>query len=213
MQLAGMDWVGGVAYPELGVVIVAAPATGEGLLELQQDIPHELTHKVLYDALGVQGYASLPTWVNEGLATYFETRPDPDRAVALQSAAESGSLLPLPDLCLPFPDDPHLAQLGYAQSQSIMTYVRASYGWSGIRELLRVYGDGLGCDSGVQRALGVDLRQLEHDWRVWVQQDSQDSASAAGSSISLLLHDVRAWLALLAVLLLPSLASAISGRT
>jgi len=213
MQLAGYNWVGGVTYPELGVVLVAVPPDGDGLLAIKQDIPHELTHRVLFDMLGAQGYAGLPTWLDEGLATNFEERPDPTRALALQQAT---SLIPMSELCAPFPDDPERAQLAYAESASLVTYLRQTYGWSSLRALISAYADGKACNTGVRDVLGMDLGQLEHAWRVWLEQSEStqpaSDTSTALAEAALLWHDAGPWLMLLAALLLPGLLFFVVAR-
>ena len=215
MQLAGFDWVGGVTYPELGVVLVAVPPNDEGLLSMQQDIPHELTHRVLYDTLGAQGYAGLPTWLDEGLATDFEERPDSTRAVVLQQANQTGALIPIAELCVPFPDDPEHAQLAYAESASLITFLRQTYGWSSLRELVSAYADGKACNTGVRDILGQDLGQLDHSWRVWLEQSQSEPTSETSTTLAeatLFWRDAGPWLMLLAVVLLPGIVFAIARR-
>ncbi|MBN1248727.1 MAG: hypothetical protein JXC32_13795, partial [Anaerolineae bacterium] len=213
MQLAGFDWAGGVAYPELGVVLVAIAPTVEAPVTMQQDIPHELAHRALYDWLGAQGYASLPTWLNEGLAMGFEARPDPLRAIVLQEAQRSGALIPLAELCLPFPDDPHRAQLAYAQSERVVAYLRQTYGWSGLRRLVLAYADGKACNAGLQEGLGQDLAAVDQAWQLSAEQSQQPTATTeARTEASLLWHDTGPWLVLLAALLLPGLALVLAGR-
>ncbi|MGC9468599.1 MAG: peptidase MA family metallohydrolase [Anaerolineae bacterium] len=213
MQLAGRSWAGAIAYPDLSVILVAIPPTAEGLLTMDRDIPHELTHKAVYDLLGEQGYASLPTWLNEGLAVHFEARPEPSYAVALETAHESGSLIPLSELCAPFPEEPQLARLAYAESGSLVNYLRQHYGWSRIRELMQAYADGMACNTGVQEALGTDLTHLERSWRVWLEGEQQSGATPeTWAGMSMLVRDAGPWLLLLGLLLLPVLLLVVGGE-
>lgn len=207
MQLAGFDWAGGVAYPELGVVLVAIPPTVEAPVVMQQDIPHELTHRALYDWLGSQGYAALPTWLNEGLAMAFERRPDPLRAVVIEEAHQAGTLIPLAELCQPFPDDPQRAELAYAQSERVVAYLRQTYGWSGLRRLILAYADGKACNAGLQEGVGQDLGAVDRAWRSSVEQEQQPPESGAmRAEATLLWRDSSPWLVVLAALLLPGVA-------
>ena len=213
MQLAGFDWVGGVAYPELGVVVVAIPSTVEAPVAMQQDIPHELTHRSLYAWLGPQGYASLPTWLNEGLAMAFEARPDPTRAVILQEARHANAMIPLAELCLPFPEDPQRAQLAYAQSDRVVAYLRQTYGWSGLRRLILSYADGKACSVGLQEGLGQDLVAVDRAWQLSLDQSQRpDATSEPRTETSALWRAAGPWLVLLAALLFPGLVLAASGR-
>ena len=205
LRLTGYEWVGGQAYPEIGVVLLAISPSSEAILKMRRDIPHELTHKVLYDLTGPQGYAALPVWLNEGLASTFELSPDPAYALALQRAAKDGKLIPMATLCYPFPAEADRALLAYAQSQSFVRYLQQTYGWSQIRALIDAYKDGLECSTGVKQTLGADLSALERDWRVWMEQQKQDSAvSATWTYVAIIVRDLAPWLILMGLLCMPA---------
>jgi hypothetical protein len=205
LRLSGYEWIGGKAYPEIGVVLLAISPSSEAILKMRRDIPHELTHKVLYDLTGPQGYAALPVWLNEGLASTFELSPDPAYALALQRAIQDGKLIPLTTLCYPFPEEADRALLAYAQSQSFVRYVQETYGWSQIRALIDAYKDGLECSTGVKQTLGADLTTLERDWRVWMEQQNQDSAvSVTWTYAATVVRDLAPWLILMGLLVMPA---------
>jgi hypothetical protein len=213
MQVSGLAWAGASAYPEVGVILVAIPPTREGMLNMDRDIPHELTHQMLYDSLGAQGYASLPTWLNEGLAAHFEARPNPEYALALAAARQTNTLIPISELCAPFPDDANRALLAYAQSASVVNYLRQTYGWTNVRSLLSTYADGRGCDTGMQEALKSDLAQLDRAWRVWLERKATDTTeSSLHATVSILLRDAGPWLLLFGTLLLPGIILVIVDR-
>jgi hypothetical protein len=165
LRMAGRAWMGGQARPELGVILVAVPYDGGYMAQMEQEIPHELTHLLVYRLAGPEGYRYIPAWLNEGLATANETRPDPNLDSLLERARNEGRLIPLRNLCPPFSTDPAEALLSYAESGSLVRYIRQQYGDSGIRALLQAYADGADCDGGVQRALHITLDQLERAWR------------------------------------------------
>ena len=205
LQLTGYEWVGGQAYPEIGVVLLAISPSSEAILKMKRNIPHELTHKILYDLTGPQGYAALPVWLVEGLASVFERSPDPTYALALQRAAQDGKLIPMETLCHPFPAETDRALLAYAQSQSFVRYLQQTYGWSQIRALINAYKDGLECSTGVKQTLGADLTTLERNWRVWMEQQNQDSAvSATWTYVATIVRDLAPWLILMGLLCVPA---------
>jgi hypothetical protein len=70
------------------------------------------------------------------------------------------------ELCIPFSPDPRTAVLSYAQSASVVQFIRQRYGADGIRRLLSAYADGASCTSGVEEALEVSFGKLENDWRI-----------------------------------------------
>jgi hypothetical protein len=162
--LGGEEWVGGHANPELGIVLVAIPPSPSQGIEMQTKIPHELAHVMLYRWLG-EKYANQPAWLVEGIAAMVELYPNPDYARALEIAGANNSLIPFEDLCLSFPADAGSAFQAYAQSQSFVTYLRDSFGTSGLTRLLNSYGDGFNCELGATNALGVPLSQLDVRWR------------------------------------------------
>jgi len=166
MVLTGRDWVGGQAHPELGVVVMATPAEQGYSSRMKRYLPHEITHLMIYEMVEPEGYRNVPDWLNEGLATENEQLPTPEYALALEEAREGGNLLPLEELCVPFSPDPRTAILSYAQSASVVAFIRETYGAEGIRNLLSAYANGASCRSGVEEALGITFNKLESNWRV-----------------------------------------------
>ncbi|NIV35564.1 MAG: hypothetical protein GWN58_40770 [Anaerolineae bacterium] len=165
MVLTGREWVSGQAHPELGVVLVAIPSEAGYTSRMERYIPHEITHLLVYQAVAPISYRYVPEWLDEGLATAHERLPTPEYAMAIEEAHAQGQLLPLKDLCVPFSPDPHTAFLAYAQSSSVVQFIRERYGAQGIRALIGAYADGASCGGGVQGALHVSLNGLETAWR------------------------------------------------
>jgi hypothetical protein len=163
LMLGGKDWIGGHAIPEIGVALVAIPPEADNS-EFATKIPHELTHLMLYRALGSK-YRLQPPWLLEGIAAMVEQYPNPEYKRALAIASGKDALIPFENLCKSFPPDSGGAYLAYAQSQSFVTYVYESYGASGLTRLTDAYGDGLSCELGATRALGIPVSQLDVRWR------------------------------------------------
>ncbi len=164
MMFGGRDWAGGHAHADLGVALVAVAPGVNQFAEMESLIPHELAHIMLYRSLGDK-YAKQPVWLLEGVASIAELYPNPDYARALEVAAANRTLIPFLDLCAAFPADYGSVFQAYAQSQSFVSYIRDSYGASGLLRLMNAYGDGFDCDLGATKALGVSLRQLDARWR------------------------------------------------
>jgi hypothetical protein len=164
LLLGGSEWVGGHARPELGVVLVAIPPGANQFTEMETKIPHELSHVMLYRALG-ENYKKQPAWLIEGIASMIELYANPDYARALQIASENDTLIPFENLCASFPVDAGSAFLAYAQAQSFVTYIRDSFGTSGLARLTDAYSEGFNCELGATQALGTPLSQLDQRWR------------------------------------------------
>ena len=164
LTLGGRQWEAGHADPSLGIGMLAVAPSDTQSIDLQQLVPHELTHIMLYRFLG-DGFNSLPTWLEEGIASMEELYPNPDYASALDAASKNNSLLSFSDLCTSFPADSGRAYLAFAESQSFVRFLRDTYGNTGLVALTQAYADGLDCDLGATRAVGVPLNQLEMRWR------------------------------------------------
>ncbi|MEW6027942.1 MAG: peptidase MA family metallohydrolase [Chloroflexota bacterium] len=164
LYLGGSDWVAGHADPDLGVVMVSVPPGPSQGIAFERQIPHELAHVLLYRQIGPNA-ARLPHWLDEGIASLVEQYPNPDYESALAQATNSGALLPLSELCTSFPPDAARAFLAYAESESFTRFLFDQYGTSGLAALTSAYADGLDCEQGARRALGVSLTQLEARWR------------------------------------------------
>jgi hypothetical protein len=135
---------------------------------MRRVIPHEITHLLVYQAAG-GALGRVPSWLNEGLATLSEELPDPQAAVVLETALSQGGLMPLETLCGPFPLETDEARLSYAQSASVVHFIRDHYGRQGLARLITAYAEGASCRGGVERALGVSLEGLETQWRTSLQ--------------------------------------------
>ena len=157
-------WVAGHADPALGVAMVLIEPGPEQNIRLEQRIPHELMHVMLYRSVD-KGYQNIPAWLREGTATLAEIYPNADYDRALADAVTKNDLIPLKDLCVSFPAGIDQAFLAYAESRSFTNYLHDTYGSTGLLSLVGAYADGVDCERGTERAFGVPLATLEVNWR------------------------------------------------
>jgi hypothetical protein len=191
LRLGGRDWAAGQARPELGVALVDVPPTGDARVQMRRLIPHELTHLLIYVATQ-PNYDNVPAWLDEGLAMLYEASPDPAFRVALDAALRDNRLIPLEALCAPFSSDAGEALLSYAQSGSVVQFIRDHFGFAGVRGLLAAYRENATCAAGVERALRVSLVELEDGWRgQFLLEESEAVNAVVNSSLP--------WLALIGV--------------
>jgi len=160
-----VHWIEGYGDP----VVVAIPYEEGYTSRMMRYIPHEITHLLVYQAVTPTGYKYVPCWLDEGLATANERLPTPEYAMALEEARVAGALLPLEDLCVPFSPNSRTAFLAYAESASVVQFIRERYGAEGIRTLLAAYANGASCAGGVQEALNISLSGLETIWRAHLE--------------------------------------------
>src|SRR5690349_8468271 len=164
LSSSSQDWIAGHADPALGVVMVVIEPGTEQNITMEQRIPHELMHVMLYRALSA-GYTNIPAWLNEGMATLVEMHPNTEYDRVLKDAASGNTLIPLNTLCASFPADTAQAFQAYAESRSFAGYLRQTYGSSGLLKLATSYADGADCDRGTELAFGLPLSNLEAKWR------------------------------------------------
>jgi hypothetical protein len=164
LVLGGEDWIAGHVDPALGVVMVVIEPGAEQNITMEQRIPHELMHVMMYRSVGA-GYSNLPAWLREGTATLAEVYPNADYDRALAEAGANDKLIPIRDLCASFPADASQAFLAYAESRSFINYLHNTYGSSGLLSLAASYADGVDCERGTERAFGVPFSTLEVKWR------------------------------------------------
>ncbi|MCX7790449.1 MAG: peptidase MA family metallohydrolase [Chloroflexaceae bacterium] len=162
LQANSVDWVGGQAFTDLGI-IVGAIAPGD-VAEAGRLIPHELAHQVLAQ-LTDNPYGGPPPWFDEGLAMHAEAQRDDWIDERLEEAARQGRLIPLEALAASFPADTDQALLSYAQSQSIVEYLIATYGADKVRALALAFAAATPVDQALQTVLGRSVDELDAEWR------------------------------------------------
>ncbi|HLE52866.1 MAG TPA: peptidase MA family metallohydrolase [Anaerolineales bacterium] len=194
------NWVAGHADPNLSVILVSLPPGPEKQLEMERQIPHELMHVLLYYT-NADAYAYLPAWYNEGLASMAELYPNPDYQVLLQSAFETGGLLPIASLCQSFPTDASNAMLAYAEAASFTRFISDRFGMTRLEGLMAYYAQGVDCQRGVEAVLDNDLEHLDGMWR-------QDTF--AENLWRSALENLLPWFTLLVIVLAVPVALAIS---
>ncbi len=196
LQMTGQAaaWIAGNANPEMGVILVSIPPGPAQSVEIKRQVPHELTHVMMYQKLG-ENYDKLPIWLHEGLASTTEVFPNPDYPLLLEKAYEREMLIPMADLCDSFPVDAANFQLAYAESTSFTWYLLGEFGNPGMENLISAYADGLSCNRGVEVAFESSLAGLERDWRRINFNESPLRSSAEG---------ILPWVIVLIITLLPS---------
>ena len=170
LRLAGREYIPGRSYPDLGVVLITAvnPQTAES--ELRQGLARGLVDQLLYQSMG-QYTSSVPAWLSAGLAGIIQSGPDTASETTLRLALENDEGLPITDLCagLVINDD-----LSLAQSESIVSYIRQTYGDDAPKKLLASFVDGSECPAVFQEVLGTKPDDLAIAWREsWQQANDQ----------------------------------------
>ena len=156
------EWTGGVAFPEFSTIAIGiSPAA---LTWGKRALVHELTHLVVYQAT-FGPYGRLPTWLDEGLATYNEGELAASLRSCLESAILEDRLISVRSLSSPFSAETEKACLSYAQSYSLVEYLLDSYGQDKMLELLTLFRQGNTHDEALTEVYGFDTDGLDANWR------------------------------------------------
>ncbi|MQF83161.1 hypothetical protein FIM02_03245, partial [SAR202 cluster bacterium AD-802-E10_MRT_200m] len=153
--------VEGMSFGDTGVILVLGSVP-----RLSGVTSHEAVHFMLQQKMG--GLSRLiPAWINEGLAEYGSSEPNPTFDLALQSAVRNGQLLPLTSLNVP-PGRPEDVMLFYGESKSAVTFLIDNHDLQSFHQLLEGLKEGLLIDAALERAYGFDRVGLEHKWRAHI---------------------------------------------
>jgi len=203
VNLSGMAWVSGHADPDMNVIIILIPPGSEQILEIERQVPHEITHLRMYQ-MYPERYNNIPKWLNEGIASLTEFYPNPDYDLILETNDIAATLLNFNQLCDSFPLDAANAGLAYAQSVSFVQYLHRTFGSAGINELVSAYANGQSCEGGTLSVFGSNLSEIE---RMWMNNRFNQNPFIA------IIGDILPWMILLVLLLLgPSILIIINRR-
>ena len=157
------EWIGGVAFPEYGVVLMVIPP-GE-LNWAKEIIPHELTHIVVDQRIvNCVGY-QLPTWLNEGLATYMEGKARSEDLRVLDQALKKDELEPLLDLVDGFSSDGFKAGMAYIQSRQVVAFLLETFETRRMDALLDLVQAGVPFETALIETYGYDTATLDNAWK------------------------------------------------
>ena len=156
------QWIAGVAYQPFRLILAVLP-TGD-TNEVNRVVPHEMSHQIVYQAIK-NPYSGLPTWLDEGLAVYYQISGKSQFPELVQTASDQGLLYSVRSLNSGFPYDSGGATLAYAESFSIVTFIQQHWGEEALANLINAYKAGVTNDEAAMSALGVDLDGLDKLWK------------------------------------------------
>ncbi|MEM7113116.1 MAG: peptidase MA family metallohydrolase [Chloroflexota bacterium] len=158
------EWTGGLAFPEYGITVLGvAPGQTEWAAEI---IPHELAHLVIGQRIFNCRGLRLPTWLNEGLATYAEGPMKVEDAARVENSLQARSLPPLTSLENGFSAFGSSASLAYLQSAAVVGYLVETYGAEAMNNLLGEVQRGTAVDDALILTYGLDASEIDAVWRL-----------------------------------------------
>ena len=157
------EWTGGVAFTEYSIIAlgISQRQLDWGKRALAHELGHLVTHQITFSPYG----ATLPTWLDEGLAMHAEGEPDPYLQLWLKKAISEKRLMSVRSLSSPFSAKPEEAYISYAQSQSLVEFLLQNYGKDRILRLLTLLEEGNACDEALTEVYGFDQDKLDKLWQ------------------------------------------------
>ncbi len=156
-------WCVGVAYPSQNLIILRSPRSVRGGgTDLEEVLRHEYAHLALAHAL--KGNHP-PRWLDEGFAILYSRGWSISWAFVLGRGVMTKQLIPLAHLADGFPTDQYQAELAYAQSFSLVSYIKTELGPNALHRLMRGLSYGLDIETALKQATGQGLKGLERRWQ------------------------------------------------
>lgn len=187
-QSAGLflpQWEGGVTFYDFDVSTIPVPTDQLDLGETT--IAHELTHWTVHTLTFNPYGAGLPTWLDEGLATYGESATvNPVYTQWLKSAIASNQLISVRSLSGPFSAVASQAYTSYGEANSIVTFLIRQYGKDRMDQLLQVFHQGSGYDEALKQVYGFDQDGLDALWRqsIGAKPETTPTTAPAGAQVT-----------------------------
>jgi hypothetical protein len=151
-------WAIGTAYPDEGVVVVAARTRDGDLVDMERTLTHELAHMALEKAVG-----PVPRWLNEGFAYLHSSDFSMARATTLTTAVLGRNLVPMWRLEATFPERENAAALAYAESYDFVAFLAQRGRWP-FHNFLVELAHGESVDGAARAAFGRRFVDLEAEW-------------------------------------------------
>lgn len=144
-------------------------------------VRHELAH-ILTKVAGEGGIGSLPSWLDEGIATITEGDWRIRRQPSLDEAIRSDSVLALRGMRAA-PNEPGLVDLFYGQSAAIVQFLIDQYGEAAIARLFAVFKRGATTEAALMEVYGFGRDELEDEWRASVGLDPRERGEDRSTTI------------------------------
>jgi Peptidase MA superfamily len=181
------DWAGGLALPQLDLVLVRADQPGEEFDRVDAILTHELVHIAVARA-NQSAVRAIPRWFEEGLAQWVAGRARPLDVPDLRPAATFGWLLDLDEMNAAFSQGEGAAARAYAQAESFVRFVARRGGSGKIKNTVELLLAGVEPEAALTVATGSGLVASWASWRAELASDrSWMLATATQMIVALLL--------------------------
>jgi hypothetical protein len=151
------EWTGAAAYTEIRTIFMWLGGGSPDYLE--QAMIHEVTHVVFHDATD-NPFHEPARWLNEGIATWSETRNDDGEREVVSSEASGAGLFAFDAITEQFPLGERGALLSYAQGTSMVQHIVDRFGTDAIAAIMAALRDGASDDEALEAGTGISAEAL-----------------------------------------------------
>jgi len=133
-------------------------------LTLPSVLKHELCHILLGQHIKRE---FLPRWLDEGIAQWLSdgiTEMALQSSGAIPSAVLARNHFAFKKLDAVFPRNPDAMRIAYAQSKSMVNYLRDRFGTETLRDILTDLSRDRSIDEALRGHVGLSLKELESQW-------------------------------------------------
>lgn len=165
-MMANVEFVVGRYFPGHNITVnLVSPEIPKTLYA--DTLAHELSH--LYSDNYYVGFAQLPLWLEEGLATFNEGGELARETAMVQMAAATGNLVPFIELPRAIRDrDVRVSNLAYSEGATIFQFILETWGQDSIADFLGLFRETTSVDEVTLELYGLSMAEFEMEWRAWL---------------------------------------------
>lgn len=160
-------WGEAVADPAKQIIILKSPRWSRPSMNVRIILVHELVHILVQKRAG---NASVPRWLNEGMAIYFSGETSHYGGKEVSRAQLTDQLIPLATIDQVLSFETLRAQLAYQESYLAVVYIADQYGESALPKLLQSLSEASDLNLAFQKTFGLSVLQFEREWHAYLKQ-------------------------------------------
>lgn len=176
LSLREIETTGTIAVCKYHRLMITSPLATTNGYSWGDTLAHEFTHLVI----SKKSHNTVPIWMHEGIAKFYESRwkgaagldLGPYSENLLADATRSGKFITFkqmhPSMAkLPSQKD---AALAFAQVFTVIEFLREKYGPKAIAQVLEHAGEGLPLNVALQASFGLSMDGIETAWKKYVKK-------------------------------------------